>query len=323
MKKVLSVGNALVDVLVELQDDVLLSELELPKGSMQLVDRDTLNSIRIRLRNTPTAMASGGSAANAACGMGRLGMEAGYIGKVGQDAIGDFFINDLQKNGVTPHVRKEPTLTGVATAFVSPDGERTFATCLGAAVNLSAADLFPISFGGYHMVFIEGYLIHNPPLVQAIVQAARKMHLSVAIDLASYNVVESHRDIFAEILPSCHIVFANEAEAKAFTGLEPEPAARKLAETCSTAVVKIGPEGSLVATPSTLEHIAPIAAQCTDTTGAGDLYAAGFLYGWANDASLSTCGKMGSLLSGKVVEVLGAKMDDNRWKTIRSEVNSY
>lgn len=322
MKKILSIGNALVDALVELQDDALLADLGLPKGSMQLVDRDTLNGIRIQIRTMQTSMASGGSAANTACGLGKLNGEAGYIGKVGSDSLGEYFIADMQKNGVTAHVRKDPVSTGVAAAFISKDGERTFATCLGAAVNLSAADLFPITFGGYNLVYIEGYLIYNTPLVREIVAAAKKMGLTVAIDLASYNVVESHREVFAEILPQCDLVFANETEAKAFTGLEPVEAARKLAEICGTAVVKVGEEGSWVAQGATLEHIAPVSAVCLDTTGAGDLYASGYLYGWSLDAPPKVCGALGSLLSAQVVEVMGAKMDETRWEFIRKEVNN-
>lgn len=321
MKKILGMGNALTDILLQIQDDNVLTRLNLPKSSMQLIDAVKTEAIRSSLDFTIAKMATGGSASNTINGITKLGGVGGFIGKIGKDEVGEFFQKDSVQNGVIPHLEYSDNQSGTCTVLVSPDGERTLCTFLGAACELEANDLNADMFNGYDIFHIEGYLVQNHALIATAVKLAKEAGLLVSIDLASYNVVENNLDFLKALVRDfVDIVFANEEEAKAFTGKAPEEALIQIAQQCSIAVVKIGKDGSYVKSGENQYFIAPFTANCIDTTGAGDLYAAGFLYGMARGLSLDKCGEIGALVSSKVVETLGAKMTADTWKSINLEV---
>jgi len=321
MKKILGMGNALTDILLRIENDEVLAKLNLPKGSMQLVDGGKSKEITTLLSEISPRMATGGSASNTINGITRLGAAAGFVGKIGKDEVGEFFRKDMLNNGVVPHLLYSETPSGQCTVLVSADGERTLCTFLGAACELDAKDLTPEMFVGFDIFHIEGYLVQNHELIRTAVKMAKEAGLQVSVDLASYNVVEENLDFLNEIIRDyIDIVFANEEEARAFTGKEPEQALIHIADHCDIAVVKIGKEGSFIKSGSESVLVKPRLADCIDTTGAGDLYAAGFLYGLANGYSLDICGKIGSLVSGNVVEVLGAKMTDEVWRQIHADI---
>ena len=324
MKKVLGMGNALTDILLQIESDGVLNELKLPKGSMQLIDEAKLAEIRGAVAIEKSVMATGGSASNTINGITKLGVPAGFFGKIGKDAIGDFFMNDTLANGVEPLLEYSNLPSGNCTVLVSADGERTLCTFLGAAAELTPDDITPDLFSGYSIFHIEGYLVQNHELIRKAVQLAKQAGLLVSVDLASYNVVEANLDFLKEMIADyVDIVFANEEEARAFTGMEPEDALIHISTHCDIAVVKIGKEGSFVKSGDAVHTISPFLAKSIDTTGAGDLYAAGFLYGMALDLPLELCGKIGSLVSSKVVEVLGAKMSQQVWDDIKKEIESF
>jgi sugar/nucleoside kinase (ribokinase family) len=219
--------------------------------------------------------------------------------------------------GVNTFLTRRSSVTGTAVALISPGSERTFATHLGAAVELESDDINPDNFKDYDILYLEGYLIINKTLVERTCRIAKNNNMKIALDLSSYNVVEAKLEDFKEIIEKyVDIVFANEDEAKSFTGFAPQEALDKLSTLCDIAVIKIGSEGSLVKRNEEVIKIGTIPVQCIDTTGAGDLYASGFLYGYANDLSLEKCGIFGSVLAGHVIEIVGARMDENRWKKI-------
>ena len=322
MKRILGMGNALTDILLQIEQDEVLSTLNLPKGSMQLVNGQFSEQICTALSGIARKMATGGSASNTINGLTKLGVTAGFVGKVGMDEVGTFFTNDSITNGVTPHILISETPSGRCTVLVSPDGERTLCTFLGASCELGANDLTLEMFQGYDIFHIEGYLVQNHDLIRTAVHLAKEAGLKVSIDLASYNVVEDNLDFLNEIIREyVDIVFANEEEARAFTNKEPQDALIHISNHCDIAVVKIGKEGSYVKSGDNSVQVKARLANCIDTTGAGDLYAAGFLYGLACNYSLDVCGKIGSLVSANVVEVLGAKMTDEVWATIHEEIN--
>ncbi|MDX9749415.1 MAG: adenosine kinase [Paludibacter sp.] len=324
MKKVLGMGNALTDILLRIDSDLVLEELNLPKGSMQLIDLQKLDEIRGKLNFESSVMATGGSASNTINGITKLGTEAGFLGKVGRDEIGDFFQNDLVANGVYSLMGYSTNPSGNCTVLVSPDGERTLCTFLGAAAELDESDINESIFSGYDIFHIEGYLVQNHSLIRKAVQMAKKAGLMVSIDLASYNVVESNHTFLLEMVKEyVDIVFANEEEARAFTGMEPREALIQIADHCLISVVKIGKKGSFVKSGEEIHTIEPFLATSIDTTGAGDLYAAGFLYGLANNLPLDVCGKIGSLVSSKVVEVLGAKMSQSVWNELKTQISVF
>jgi sugar/nucleoside kinase (ribokinase family) len=321
MKKILGIGNALVDIMTLIDNDSFLGKFSLPKGSMQLVDGQKSATIKAGTENFQRTMASGGSAANTIHGLAMLGVPAGFIGSIGKDETGNFFENELKAAGVNTMLLRQTTPTGTAVALVTPDSERTFATHLGAAVELSAVDLNSASFKGYDILYIEGYLIYNMPLITEACRIAKQNKMKVALDLASYNVVETNLGNFKKIVEEyVDILFANEEEAKAFTGMDAETSLYRLSEMCETAVVKVGPEGSWMKRGEEVIKIGTISVTSKDTTGAGDLYASGFLYGMANGESLEKCGLYGAVLAGKVIEIVGARLDETRWTEIKKVI---
>jgi len=280
-----------------------------------------MQSILAQTEGLPRTLAAGGSAANTIHGLANLGMSTAFIGKVGDDSFGQAFANDMIQNGITPIMLKGNAESGRALAFITPDSERTFAVYLGAAIEMTPNDLDPSLFNGYTHFHIEGYLVQNHGLVRKAVELAKQSGCSISLDLASYNVVDENRDFLREVVKNyVDIVFANEEEAKAFTGKTPVEALHELGKLADIAVVKLGADGSLIKQGETTFEVGVIEVSSIDTTGAGDLYAAGFLYGLSKGLSLLKCGEIGAILSGHVIEVLGPKMDGIRWSKVKDLV---
>ena len=321
MKKVLGIGNALVDIMTILESDDTLRQFNLPKGSMQLVDAETSDKVNKGTDHLKKTIASGGSAANTIHGLARMGIGTGFIGKVGNDELGDFFADDMVQSGITPLLQRSSTPSGKAMALISPDSERTFATYLGAAVELSAEDLTDDLYKGYDYLHIEGYLVQNHALIAQAEKLAKKKGLMVSLDMASYNGVEDNLDFLKTIVANyVDIVFANEEEYRSFTGKAPHEAVHVFGDQCHTAVVKTGKDGSLVKTNGIVTKIKAIDAKVVDTTGAGDLYASGFLYGLISNLPMEACGRIGSILAGRTIEVIGPKMSAEQWNTVKKMV---
>jgi sugar/nucleoside kinase (ribokinase family) len=318
MKKILGIGNALVDIIYFLENDSLLESFALPKGSMQLVDSDKAVQVEKAAGSLNKFLASGGSAANTIHGAARLGIESAFIGTVGKDPFGSFFESDMISCGIKPLLSYGTLGTGRAIALVSQNGERTFATYLGAAVEIPGDRLNASLFSHYDHLHLEGYLVPNQELVESALSIATDCNMTVSLDLASYNVVESNLPFLQQIAKKHNLlIFANEDEARAFSGQEdPHKALEILASFCDTVVVKTGAKGSLIMHSGKKYTVDAIEVNCLDTTGAGDLYAAGYLYGFVNDLEPDRCGRIGSLLAGKVIEEAGAKICNESWEYI-------
>ena len=321
-QKILGIGSALVDILSQVPDERIMNELGLPKGSMTYVKADDAVKIGERLaQRYGSQRASGGSAANTMSGLARLGVEAGFLSKIGKDEVGEFFKMQMLETHVKPQLLTSDTPSGRAIAMVTPDGERTFATCLGAAADMRPEDISPELFDGWDILYVEGYLVANPTLLKKAIETAKTKGMKIAIDLASYNVVEESRDFLMDLINQyVDIVFANEKEAFALTGMEPEDALHFLAERCDIAVVKVGAKGAYVQRGTEIVSVPPLDANVIDTTGAGDMWAAGFLAGLVNNEPLQKCGMMGAIVAKNIIEVVGAKMDDTRWETIHKAI---
>lgn len=319
MIRLLGMGNALTDVLMPIQSDELLEVLELPKGSMQLIDQARFDRICAQVSGLSRELVCGGSAANTVTGASKLGVRSGFIGKVYHDEVGLNYQQDLQSYGVESYLLKGDQASGQSLVFISPDGERTFATYLGAAANLLPEDIHPDFFRNADLFYMEGYLVQNHDLVLKTLQMAKKEGLKIALDLASYNVVLENLDFLNQMIDSyVDIVFANEEEAKALTGLQPDEALESLSRRTEIAVVKIGAQGAMAIRGKERVQVPAIKAHCIDTTGAGDLFAAGFIYGMSAGLSLSDCTRYGAVTAGKVVEVIGPKMSNTVWDAVRS-----
>ena len=323
MAKVLGMGNALVDIITQLDDDRFLKDFGLPKGSMTLVDLDPSNFIYAETAGLSKSKASGGSAANTIHGLAHLRVETGFVGSVGNDDMGNFFKKDMEVNHISPILFRTMHETGRAIALISSDSERTFATYLGAAVDLSVEDITHEIFEGYDYFYIEGYLVQNRDMIQKALRLAASAGLKVCLDLASYNIVEDHREFFLEMIPQyVDVLFANEEEIRALSGLSPEQGARSLQDQAEMVVIKMGAEGSICLSGREMVRIGVRPSIPLDTTGAGDLYSSGFIYGLLNGMSPEICGKMGAILAGRVIELIGAKMDESNWEILRREIKS-
>jgi len=322
MKSILGIGNALTDILAVLQDDSLLNYYHLPRGSMQHVDRETGEKIWQTLKPMGVQYVAGGSSANTITGTAVLGMPSTFIGKVGDDELGSLFQSDQARNGIKSTLFKGNAASGRAMVFITaPNAERTFAVYLGAAIELVPEDLTLEYFRGHDYFHIEGYLVQNQDLVRRAVELAKEAGLVISIDMASYNVVESNDAFLHDIIENyVDIVFANEMEAEAFTKMQPREALDEIAKICDIAIVKIGKDGSMVKSGDEYHYIEAWPADTIDATGAGDMYAAGFLFAHAHGLSLKMCGDVGSIVAAKVVEVIGPKIDIPRWKLAKQEI---
>ena len=320
MKKILGIGNALVDILVHIDNDDILDRLGLQKGGMEMIDAQRKREILEVISRMPQTMATGGSTSNTIHGLARLGATAGYIGKVGNDELGRLFRQECERFGVIPHLIESNEDTGVAITFISPNAERTFATYLGAAATMQLDQVDAKILENYDLIHIEGYLIFNHDLILDVCRKAKACGLQISMDMASYNLIESNLDFVKMLLHDyVDIIFANEEEAKAFTGVEQVEALHKLSEDCPVAIVKVGKDGSYIKMDGEVTAIAPVDATRIDTTGAGDIYASGFLYGLVNNYGALKSGNLASYLSARLIEYVGAKLPDEEWQKLKKE----
>ena len=323
MQKVIGLGNALVDILVKIDAEEILREWNLPKGSMQLINDASYRKISQWMQQKDLRRTTGGSAANTILALANLGAAPGLIGMVGNDETGRFFTENCAAHGISfKRIVNEDLATGVASTFITPDGQRTFATYLGAAATLRPEDIKVDLFEGYDLFYIEGYMVQNHEVITRAVNMAHAAGLKVGLDLASYNIVEQERDFFANLLKQVDIVFANEEESFAYTHKSPEESVRELANLCEIAVVKIGKRGSLVCRGAEQVEVPSLpGVTVLDTTAAGDYFAAGFLYGLCNGRSMEECARYGTILAGNVVQVVGTQLDESTWQKIKAQVS--
>lgn len=317
-KNVIGIGSALVDILTRIDNDDVLEELNIPKGSMQLVDEKSSAIIEKKLESYESSMAPGGSAANTIHALAKMGIVSGFISFIGKDETGKFFENSMNSVGVNSYLFHSDTASGTARTIISADGERTFATNLGASLELNEIVITPEIFRKWDYCYVEGYLIANRRVFTKTISIAKECGCKVILDLASFNVVEDNREFLNGLLPQIDIIFANEEEAKALTQKSAEESLHYIAENVEIAVVKIGKKGSLIKRGDEVVEIGCNNIDVVDTTGAGDMYAAGFLYGLINGYDLERCGTIGNHLAESIIQVIGAKMDESRWSEFKN-----
>ena len=319
--KIIGIGNALVDVLVRLDEEHVLTQLGLPKGGMTLIDDEQQCALAKRIADLQPARATGGSAGNAMLALANMGAKPGFIGCVGDDEVGQFFRDNCKEHGIEARLFTINGYSGVANTFITPDAERTFATYLGVAGKLSAADITPELFQDYQLLHIEGYLVQNHQLIETICRSAKEIGLKTSIDLASYNVVTENREMLRNLVAKyIDIVFANEEESAAFTERKvPEDALQDIGSMAEVAVVKLGKRGAIAMSNGQKVQVAGRCLPVVDTTAAGDFFAGGFLYAYTRGATLERCLKMGSLLASNIIQVVGTRLPETTWEEIRRE----
>jgi sugar/nucleoside kinase (ribokinase family) len=309
---VVGIGNAIVDIIARC-DDAFLSKHDLAKGFMRLIDAPEAG--RLYEAMGPAIERSGGSIANSIAGLASFGANCGFIGRVAADQFGGIFRHDIRSLGVaydTP-----PALDGEPTArcliLVTPDGERTMNTFLGASVDLGPADIDQEMIESAKIVYLEGYLFDRHEAKEAFREAgrrAREAGVKVALSLSDAFCVDRHRDDFRKLVRNdADIVFANEKEITSLYQVNSfEEAADLTLQDCEMAVLTRSEAGSvIVAKGETIEIEAEPVAELVDLTGAGDLYAAGFLFGLTRDLPLRICGRIGSRAAAEVIGHIGAR----------------
>ncbi len=323
MKRILGIGNALVDILVKLPSEDMVQHLGYPKGSMQLITSKELDKISSATFKMEKNVVEGGSASNTMIGLSRLGSNSNFLGKIGKDETGESFKKCLINNGITPNMLTCDKPSGRCHVLISPDSERTMCTFLGAAEELLASDLNKELFEGYDLIHIEGYLVQNYELMMTIGKLAKECGAQLSIDLASFNIVAENIDFLNAFVDNCvDILFANEEEAHTFTNLDAEQALLSLAKRIDTVIVKVGARGSYAITKgSEAVFISAKKVNCIDTTGAGDLYAAGFLHAFSNNFPLNECIALASRCAEEVIQVLGAKVPNDKWNDIKKTIS--
>ena len=317
---VLGVGSPIVDLLAQVSDEWLRASVPGEKGGMELVDAQTMAEL-VAIIDGELVRAPGGSAGNTAFALARLGMGAAFLGKIGNDADGRYYRDIFERLGGCGKRFKtcDDAPTARCLSLVTPDGERTMRTDLGAAAAFLPQEVAPEDFAGCAHVHVEGYLLFNPDLLLAVLHGAKAAGCTVSLDLASFEVVRASATSLPHLLRDhVDMVFANEDEAEAFCGApDPEKGLDALAELCPTAVVKLGKDGALLERSGERVRVAAMPVESVvDTTGAGDYWAAGFLYGALQNLPLATCGQLGSLLGSEAVQQMGAFLPDARWPRI-------
>ena len=317
MSKIAGIGNSLVDISFDLEDEEILKKFSYPKGSQQHVSWKKFEEIYNAIDHSKTVASSGGSAANTISALANLGYQTSFSGVTGNDEHGKFFESQLKTSGVYLNLLKKEGETGKILHLNTPDKDKTTVGFKGVNDQFMPDDLDDQNFYGYSYILIDGYLVPNKELIEALADLGRLDYMKVVFDLSSSHIAEGHREFLRKFIKDkVDILFANDLEVFSYTGLEPERAIGKLSKDVELVVIKLGEKGSLIQRGSEFYKIPAVPVDVVDKSGAGDLYAAGFLYGLFEDYHLTHCGKVGSFLASKVLQVMGGRLDFHTWREI-------
>ena len=324
---VIGIGNAIVDVLTK-TDDSLIERLSLTKGSMNLIDENKAKDLYGIAKNR--IQQSGGSVANSLACISQLGGKAAFIGRVRNDKLGEIFTEEISSTGTI--FKTPPSTIGPSTArcliFITPDTQRTMCTYLGASVLLEPSDLDLSAIKEAKILYLEGYLWDNPAAKNAFIKAAeiaKNTGTKVALSLSDSFCVDRHRESFIKLVENyVDILFANEDEIiSLYETSNLSLAKEKLKTKCELAAITIGKNGSILISNGKEEAIDPyILGKAIDTTGAGDMYAGGFLKGLSDGLDPLTCGEIGSICAGHIVTQLGSRSNINLLNLIKSHLGN-
>ena len=323
--KIAGLGGPVIDILIRVGDALLASHVRGEKGGMNKISGAEQRRIVAALEKAgcQPVYAIGGSAFNTVGTLARLDVKTSFIGKTGKDEAAEFFRRSYRKIGGDCSSLKATGRSPSATVLclVTPDSQRTMRSSLAASLLMRPEDLSDDDFADINHLHIEGYQFFNPGLVRQAVKMAKRHGCSVSLDLASFEVVRRFRNELEEVLPGIDIVFANEDEAREFTGVkgevDPVAALKKFSRYCKIAVVKTGVNGAWIKRGSEVVHVNALKTEAVDTTGAGDFWQAGFLYGLFHNWALEKSGGFGARLAAEVVKVLGAQLPDSTWAQLR------
>lgn len=308
---VIGLGNCLLNVLSEVSED-FLRDRGLEKTRSHIVDHTVLDSLIGEGNNSE--MEAEGSVANTLIGISQMGGNSLSFGSVGDDDLGILYIGKMEQHGVKSHIHRLNGRTGIAITYITPDGERTFAFNLGVAASFEQNKIEEDIISQSNFLYISGYELEPPTMKDAALRAldlARHHHVKIAIDLADPGFIERNFPFFELIVKEyADIVFVNENEARAFLQREPEDASIELSRMCKIAVVKMGPHGSIVRYENNVLRFNALPVRVCSTTGAGDIYASGFLLGISRRAPLVNCGLLGTYAASLVLQQQGVRLPE-------------
>ncbi len=319
---IVGLGNPLLDVVIQIEEEMLVS-LKLKKGSMNLISEQESQRILAQIGEFEKQLTAGGSTSNIMVGASSLGSRTTFLGMVGEDEYGRIYQTKIENKGVVSKLAKhKKNATGHCLILITPDGERTMLTHLGAASNFKIEHLGEVEIRNSKILHIEAYQLEDLNLRPAVLRAmevAKDAKVLVSLDLSDSGLVLRNKEFLRTVVSQdIDIVFANEQEALAFTErLLPADALYELAELCAVAVVKLGEKGSLIKQGEKVFDIKPHRVEMINTNGAGDMYAGVILHGLANGLDLEKAGKMASQLSALVVASKGAHLDEKHFGKIR------
>jgi len=309
---VFGVGNAIMDMQVRC-DDAFLAEAGIEKGIMTLVDEERQMSVLKALANHDVNYCSGGSAANTIVGIADMGGRAAYACKTGEDSFGRRYLEEMQQLGISVEIPQEPGQTGTCVVLITPDAQRTMLTHLGISSTLASTDIVESEIAKAKYLYVEGYLFAGPSSRAAALKAinlAKANNVKVALTISDPFLIDICRDQFQELIEGpVDLLFCNEEEAKSLTGLDdPIACAQAIHKHCENVALTLGKKGSIIMHEGEVFPIEGVEVEAVDTTGAGDMYAAGVLYGITNGLSWHQAGHLGSHAAAQIVSRLGARL---------------
>lgn len=317
-RRILGIGTPILDYLLSVSDEYVES-LGIRGGSI-LIEYETLQKI-LADHSAIESVIGGGSAANTIKGLAKLGHACGLIGKTGKDEAALKFVGSLEEYGIFPHLSTSKLPTGQVACLITPDHERTMRAFLGAGAEMNADDISSDFFINTELVHIEGYLMNRKGVVEKAMKLAKEAGAKISFDVSSFEMVEEFKKPMLALLKDyVNIVFANEEEARTLTGLPPEEACIHMKDLCGTAVVKMGGEGCWGASGSEKVFHPAYQVKVVDTTGAGDLFASGFLHGFLEKKSLGESLRYGAVVASYVIQVFGAEIPLSQWSEIRTNL---
>lgn len=318
--EVLGIGSPVVDLILHV-DEAFIDKIDVSKGSSCYLEWQMFSKLLKEAPADSPVIVTGGSCANTIKGLASLGLSTSFFGRLGTDPMGSYFLETILDLKIEPKLIKTDTPTSQAISFVTPDKNRTMVFFPGAGKELSDQDLHEELFDGIRHLHIEGYMLGNGQLVEEAMRLAKGKGITISFDLGSFDVAKSHRSLIFYLLSHyVDIVFANHDEAKALTGLSGEAACKKLLTLVKTAVILLGAEGCLAGSSTEMVREKTRKVDVVDTTGAGDLFASGFLYGYLSGKPLSTCARLGNLLGSTVVTEHGAEISKANWQWINQQI---
>ena len=304
------IGNPLMDIIIKIEDDILV-DLNLKKGIMNLVDEEQLQAIEKKLAKHDSKLVPGGSVANTLSGFAVLGGSAVYMGMAGTDSHGDVYEEKLEGGNVKSKISRETGRTGTVISLVSPDSERTFATFFGVCMNLRKDNVIEDDIKAAKYLYLDGYQMEDKQLRETSLHAielAKKHGTLIAIDLADPALVKRNREDILNIIKSADVLFANEEEIQMLTGKSPEKSLDEL-DWIDTLIVKVGSKGSMARHRGTKHSVKAKKVKAVDTMGAGDMYAAGILYGMTHGMDIVSAMELASHVAARIVETVGARIE--------------